>query len=229
MDFEKNIKYFNSTDTLFYVGIPILAVGAILVLCELFWFWFMPYQIFIGLILAALGAGLAFIPRSKRANEKELDSIVSAMTENYDQKVIEELNIQKQLLRNIAPLVVGNYVYDKKDLLMRQGKDDRKWRTSQYSVATILCTKNGIVISHKTFSLIDESETEVLHEIFYSDIDRISADDKEFLRDDGIKIKDARLNITKKDGEILSFPMLHVVAIDQLCEDVRRIISTSQP
>lgn len=229
MDFEKNIKYFNSTDTLFYVGIPILAVGAILVLCELFWFWFMPYQIFIGLILAALGAGLAFIPRSKRANEKELDAIVSAMTENYDQKVIEELNIQKQLLRNIAPLVVGNYVYDKKDLLMRQGKDDRKWRTSQYSVATILCTKGGIVISHKTFSLIDESETEVLHEIFYSDIDRISADDKEFLRDDGIKIKDARLNITKKDGEILSFPMLHVVAIDQLCEDVRRIISTSQP
>ena len=229
MDFEKNIKYFNSTDTLFYVGIPILAVGAILVLCELFWFWFMPYQIFIGLILAALGAGLAFIPRSKRANEKELDAIVSAMTENYDQKVIEELNIQKQLLRNIAPLVVGNYVYDKKDLLMRQGKDDRKWRTSQYSVATILCTKGGIVISHKTFSLIDESETEVLHEIFYSDIDRISADDKEFLRDDGIKIKDARLNITKKDGEILSLPILHVVAIDQLCEDVRRIISTSQP
>ena len=228
MDFEKNIKYFNSTDTLFYIGIPIFAIGAIFVICELFWFWFIPYQILIGLILAAIGAGLAFIPRSKRANETEIDAIVSSITENYDKKVIESLNIQKQLVRNIAPLVIGNYVYDKKDLLMRQGKDDRKWRTSQYSVATILCTKNGIVISHKTFSLIDESETEVLYEIFYSDIDRISADDKEFLRDDGIKIKDAGLNITKKDGEILSLPMLHVVAIDQLCEDIHRILSTSQ-
>lgn len=228
MDYEKNIKYFNSTDTLFYIGIPILAVGAILVLCELFWFWFMPYQIVIGLILTAIGAGLAFIPRSKRANEKDLDAIVSAMTENYDKKVIESLNIQKQLLRNIAPLIIGNYIFDEKDLLMRQGKDDRKWRASKYSAAAILCTKSGMVISQKSFSLTEESETEALHEIFYSDIERIFTDDKELLREDGVKIKDARLIIAKKDGEILSLPMLHVVAVDHLCEDIMRILSSPQ-
>ena len=228
MDFEKNIRYFNSTDTLFYVGIPILAVGAILVLCELFWFWFMPYQIFIGLILAAIGAGLAFIPRSKRANEKDLDAIVSVMTENYDKNLIESLNIQKQLLRNIAPLVIGNYVFDEKDILMRQGKDDRKWRSAKYSAAAILCTKDGMVISRKSFSLIEESETETMHELFYSDIEKISADDAEILREDGIKIKDARLVITKRNGEILRLPMLHVVAVDHLCEDIMRILSTSQ-
>ena len=228
MDFEKNIKYFNSTDTLFYIGIPIFAIGAILVLCELFWFWFMPYQIFIGLILAAIGAGLAFIPRSKRANEKDLDAIVSSITENYDKKVIEELNIQKQLLRNIAPLIIGNYVYGEKDLLMRQGKDDRRWRTSRYSTAAILCTKNGMVVSHKTFSLIEESETEALHEIFYSDIDMIFVDDKYFLLDDGTKIKNSELIITQKDETELRLPLLHIVAVDNLCEDIHRILSTSQ-
>ena len=85
-----------------------------------------------------------------------------------------------------------------------------------------------MVISRKNFSLIEESETETMHELFYSDIEKISADDAEILREDGIKIKDARLVITKRNGEILRLPMLHVVAVDHLCEDIMRILSTSQ-
>ena len=111
---------------------------------------------------------------------------------------------------------------------MRQGKDDRIWRSAKYSAAAILCAKDGMVISRKSFSLIEESETEALHEIFYSDIEKIFADDTEILLGDGIKIKDARLVITKKDGEILRLPMLHVVAVDHLCEDIMRILASPQ-
>jgi hypothetical protein len=226
MDYGKNIKYFNSTDKLFYIGLPILAVGAILAVCELLWFWFIPCQLLIGIVLAVIGAALAFIPRSMRASEKDLDAIVTSMTEGYAKEVTENLGLERQILRNVPPIVIGNYVYDDKDLLMRRGKDDRKCRTSKYSTAAVLCTKHGMVISHKTFSLIDETVTESLHEFLFSDIDKVSIADMEKTLEDGSKIKDSRFIVTENGKEALNLPTVHVIAVDRLCEDINRMIDT---
>lgn len=226
MDYGKNIKYFNSTDTLFYIGLPILAAGALLVVAYLLWFYLFPYQPIIGIILVAIGAALAFVPRSMRASEKDLDAIVSGMTEGYAKEVTENLGLERQIIRTIPPTVIGNYVYDEKDLLMRRGKDDRKCRTSKYSAAAVLCTKNGMVISHKTFSLIDETVTETLHEFLFSDIDSVSVSDREMQIEDGTRIMDSRFTITENGKELLSLPTLHVIAVDRLCEDINRMVSS---
>ena len=226
MDYGKNIKYFNSTDKLFYIGLPILAVGAILAVCELLWFWFIPYQMIIGIVLAAIGAALAFSPRSMRASEKDLDAIVTGMTEGYAKEVTENLGLERQILRNIPPIVIGNYVYDEENLLMRRGKDDRKCRTSKYTAAAVLCTKNGIVISRKTFSLIDETVTESLHDFLFADIDKVSVVDIEKTLEDGSKIKDSRFIVTENGKETLNLPTLHILAVDRLCEDINRMASS---
>jgi hypothetical protein len=228
MDYGKNLKYFNSTDKLFYIGLPILIVGAILVVCELLWFFFMPYQMLIGLAIAILGAALAFIPRSLRANEKDIDAIVSAMTDRYAKEVTENLGLEKQILRMIPPTVIGNYIYDEKDILMRRGKDDRKCRTSKYRAAAVICTKNGMVISQKTFSLIDETVTETLHEFLFADIDSLSVVDNEIRHEDGTKIKDSRLILTENGKEVLNLPTVHVIAVDRLCEDINRMIASAK-
>jgi hypothetical protein len=228
MDYGKNLKYFNSTDKLFYIGLPILIVGAILVVCELLWFFFMPYQMLIGLAIAILGAALAFIPRSLRANEKDIDAIVSAMTDGYAKEVTENLGLEKQILRMIPPTVIGNYIYDEKDILMRRGKDDRKCRTSKYRAAAVICTKNGMVISQKTFSLIDETVTETLYEFLFADIDSLSVVDNEIRHKDGTKIKDSRLILTENGKEVLNLPTVHVIAVDRLCEDINRMIASAK-
>ncbi len=228
MDYSKNIKYFNSTDKLFYIGIPLLAVGAVLALCELLWFYFIPYQMLIGLVIAVIGAALAFIPRSLRASEKDLDAIVSGMTDGYAKEITEKFGLEKQILRNIAPTVIGNYVYEGKTLLMRRGKDDRKCRTSEYSAAALICTKNGMLISHKTFSLIEDKMTENLHEFLFSALDSVSVIDSEKKLEDGTKIKDARLIISENGKEALNLPVLHIVAVDQLCEELNRMIASTK-
>ncbi len=228
MDYEKNLKYFNSSDKLFYIGLPILIVGALLAACELLWFYFMPFQMQIGIALAIIGAAIAFIPRSLRASEKDLDAIVASMTDGYAKEITENLGLEKQIIRTIPPTVIGNYIYDEKDILMRRGKDDRKCRTSKYSAAAIICTKNGIVISHKTFSLIDETVTEKLYEFLFTDIDSISVVDGEIKHEDGNKIKDSRLVITENGNEALNLPTIHVIAVDRLCEDVNRMAASAK-
>ncbi|MBQ9747821.1 MAG: hypothetical protein IJV98_03450 [Clostridia bacterium] len=222
MDYQRNKKYFESTDTLFYVGIPILIVGALLVILELAWFMFMPYQMVVGLVIAIVGAALAFIPRSMRASEKELDAAIAAMKENYATEVTERLGLKRSLVRGIAPTVIGDHIY-KEGVMLRRGKDDRKCRSSEYSAAAILTTKDGIVVSVKTFSLIEENVTETLHEFVFSDFGGLSVRDEEYVLTDGVKIKCPKLVVTSEGKEALALPTRHVIAVDRLCEDVNRL------
>jgi hypothetical protein len=56
MDYQKNLKYFKSTDTHYYIGLPMFIIGAALfVLGYVFWMYFLPFQNMIGLVLFVLG------------------------------------------------------------------------------------------------------------------------------------------------------------------------------
>ncbi len=228
MNYGKNIKYFKSTDTLFYIGLPILILGGVLIAMTFLWFYIIPYQILIGFLLAVIGASLAFIPRSLRTSEKELDSMVSSFEEGYAKEITETYNLEKQLLRQIAPYVAASYVYDEAELLMRRGKDDRKWRTSKYSAAAVLCTKNGIVVSHKAFSLIEEMTNETLYEFHYEALDRVFIRDKELPLADSSKIKISHLVFVQDEKEVLALPTVHIIAVDRLADDINRLIAEAR-
>ncbi len=228
MNHQKNIKYYTSTDTLFYVGLPILILGAALVVAELLWFYFLPYQMIIGAVLAVIGAGLAFIPRSLRTSEKELDAIVASMTENYAAEIVEKFGLARSLLKQTPPMVVQSYIFEGEGLLFRRGKDDRKWRTSLYSAAAVLCTKNGIVISHKQFSLIEDALSETTHEFHYAALDAVKVEDLDISLPDGSKVKKTRLVFVQNGETALALPAHHVVALDTLAEDICRLIKEAK-
>ncbi len=228
MDYGKNIKYFKSTDTHFYIGLPILVLGGLLILLELFWFYFIPYQMLIGAALAVIGGAIAFIPRSLRTSSKELRDLLLGMTEGYAGEVVESYDLSRQLLPQTPPYVAASYIYEGEGLLFRKGKDDRKWRSSLYSAAAVICTKNGILVSHKTISLIEEMATEKIHEYSYGELDGAEIIDREITLTNGEKVKIARLVFTANGKECLSLPTLHVVAADKLAEDICRLAASAK-
>ena len=223
MDHKRNLNYFNSSDKWYYIGLPIGILGGILFVSALFFFYFIPYQIPIGMLLTAIGAAIAFLPYSRCAKEAEIDEIIQLMSENYSKELSEKLSLEKELIKNIDPLTVGRYIYEE-NIPMRRGKIDRICRTAQYSIAKIFCTKYGIVVSAKSFSLIDSSEHEDMDSYSFTDLDRTSVIEEYFICKDQSKIKTSYFVITKDGNDILRLPVKHDVAIDKYCAVINEMI-----
>lgn len=223
MNYKKHFNYFHSKDQWYYIGLPIAILGCILVVGALFFFFVIPYQMPIGMTVAALGASIAFLPYARCSKDSEIDEAVCSASEDYSKQISERLSLENQLAKNTKPLTVGGYMYED-DLLMRRGRTDRICRTSKYSVAKIFCTKYGLVVAGKSFSLIEESENERMDSYSFSDMDRVAVTDEQFVCKDGSKIKVSFFVITKDNKELLRLPVKHDVAIDQLCHTVNEMI-----
>ena len=223
MNYKKHFNYFHSTDQWYYIGLPIAILGCILVVGALFFFFVIPYQMPIGMTVAAIGASIAFLPYARCSKESEIDEAVCVASENYFKQISEQLSLENQLAKNTKSLTVGGYMYED-DLLMRRGRTDRICRTSKYSVAKIFCTKYGLVVAGKAFSLIEESENERMDSYSFSDMDRVAVTDEQFVCKDGSKIKVSFFVITKDNKELLRLPVKHDVAIDQLCHTINEMI-----
>lgn len=223
MDYRKNLNYFKSSDKWYYIGLPIAVIGCGFFVCTLFYWYFIPYQMPIGIILAAVGAGIAFLPYSKCAKEAEIDEAVCAASENYSQEVSSKLSFEKELLKNTEPLTAHGYIYSD-DVLMRRGRVDRVCRTSGYSVAKIFCTKYGLVVFDKSFSLTREAEHENMDSYPFAQLDFVSVVDEQFVCKDQSKIKVSYFVIQKDGTDILRLPVKHDVAVDKLCSTVNEMI-----
>ena len=228
MDYQKNLKYFKSNDKHFYIGIGLLVLGVILfVVSWFFYLWFIPYQAQIGFLLIAVGAGTAFIPRSLRSNSRDLDDAVARATEKYAEKTAEEVGLESSLIRNIKPVVVGDYTYDE-NVLVRRAKDDRRVRTSVYTATAMLFTKTGIYMSQKKIDLIEDKVTESYAEFVYNDIDKVSTVTEEKVFGDGTKAKIAFIVITVGGKEAMRIPTAKGSAADKLCDDINHMIKTAK-
>lgn len=173
MDYQKNLKYFKSTDTHYYIGLVLMALGGIFfVMAYIFWTYLFPYQDILGIGLLIVGAIVAFIPASLRSSEKDIDEAVLNVSKNYEETV-KELPISRQLAANLSPILTGAYTYED-DAKIRRGKIDRKHRSDRYAVSVLLFTKYGVCICEKRFSLTKAAETETTKEFHYADIDQIT-------------------------------------------------------
>ena len=223
MDYRKNLNYFKSTDKWYYIGLPIAIIGCGLFVCALFYWYLIPYQMPVGIILAAIGAGIAFLPYSQCSKEAEIDEIVSMASEKYSEEVSSKLSAEQGLLKNTEPLTAHGYIYAD-DVLMRRGRVDRVCRTSKYSVARIFCMKYGLVVSEKSFSLTEESERENMDSYPFAELDCVSVLDEQFVCNDQTKVKVSYFVIQKDGTDILRLPVKHDVAIDKLCATVNEMI-----
>lgn len=225
MDYRKNLKYFKSTDTHFYIGLPLAIIGGILfVLAYIFWIYLFWYQDMIAIALIVAGAVIAFVPRSLRSSEKDIDAVIASQTENYAKESAEALGLTSSLARNMPPVVIGGYSFDHENALVRKGKDDSKFRSDKYIAAALLFTKQGFCVSTKEFSLTEEHMNETVSEFHYSDLANICVENGEHILANGVKIKSAALVIVASDGKMLRIPVKNTAAIDKLCGDINYMI-----
>lgn len=221
MDYRKNIRYFKSSDVHFYVGIPIVIIGIILlVIGQFFWIYFIPYQSMTALLAVLVGAAIAWIPRWMRSDEKEIDDYIASKKEGCAEKAAEKLGLSASLVPGRTPIVIGGFDFDSDDVLSRRGKDDRKYRSSLYTSSVLFFTKNGICAVKKSFSLTEDLEHETVKEIPYCEIDdaQVVCEEKTVGAD---KMKYFCFVITANGAELLRVPAAPDAVLDGICEDIR--------
>lgn len=225
MNYEKNIKYFKSNDKHFYTGVILAALGVICFICPYVGLYFLPYHEFTSLAIAAIGAAVAFIPCSFRASESELDGIIEEKTKKYAEETAENAGISHMLSRKIRPCTLGGYVFEGENVLVRRGKDDRHYRSSLYTATALVFTNDGIYASQKTFSLIEDSESESDAEFFYDELENAFVSEEEATLADGAKAKTCFVVFTCGGKEIFRAPAKSSYALTALCDDINHEIA----
>ncbi len=223
MDFKKNLKYFQSNDKHFNIGVVILGAGLVLFALT----FIMRHSYFLmtpAFVLIAAGAAIAFVPLSYRSSGKELDEMAARKIEKYDENTADETGLSDSLLRILKPTVVGDYTYDD-GALFRRERTDRRMRTSIYTATALIFTKTGIFTAQKKFSLIEDTESETTAEYVYEELDSVGTIMEEKTFEDGTRAKVAFIVINADGKEIARIPTEKVSAADRLCDEINHVIN----
>jgi hypothetical protein len=226
MNYERNLKYYQSNDKHFYVGIIILGVGVLLfAIGNLLGFRMFPSQTPVAMTIMGIGAIVAYVPAGKRSNEHDIDAAVLVLTNKYDEEVAESVNIT--LSRRIKPVLFGEYIYDGDDILVRRGLSDRKYRTSKYVASALLFTKDGVYISQKTVSLIEDSAVETDMEFVFEYLDEVyTVHEERIFGEDKVKVS---FFVIKEEGEEKArIPVKYNAIVDKVCDDVNNAIKEAK-
>lgn len=226
MEYERNLKYYKSNDKHLHIGMIILGVGVLLfAIGNLLGFRMFRMQTPLAMTIMGIGAWVAFVPAGMRSNEHDIDDAVLRSTDKYDEEVAENVNIT--LSRRIKPVLFGNFIYDGEDVLVRRGLSDRKYRSSKYVASALLFTKDGIYISQKTFSLIEDSTVETDMEFVFEYLDEVYAVQEErVFGEDKVKL---HFFVIKEDGEEKArIPVKYNAIVDRVCDDVNNAIAEAK-
>lgn len=223
MDYSKNLRYFKGSDTHFYVGIVLLAIGVIMiVLSYFFWVYLVPYQDFAAIALVIIGACIAWIPQYRRSGEKDIDAYVSVRAEGYAKEITERFHLSSNAKAKIESVLTGSFLLDAdtKGWVYRRGKNDRKYRSSLYAITALFFTEVGILAATKRISLTEDSESETIKEIRLYDIEDIKIDYEEKLVEKD-KVKAYHLIIRANGETVLDVPVAPNAQLDAKCEEIR--------
>ena len=222
MEYERNLKYYKSNDKHFYTGIIILGIGVLLfAIGNLLGFRMFRAQTPVAMTIMGIGAIIAFLPSSGRSNEHDIDNAILRMTDKYDEEVAENVNIT--LSHRIKPVLFGEFVYDGEGVLVRRGLSDRKYRGSEYLASALLFTNDGIYISQKRFSLIEEKTVETDMEFVFEYMDEVyTVQEERIFGEDKVKLY---FFVIKEEGEEKArIPVKYNAIVDRVCDDVNNAI-----
>ena len=100
--------------------------------------------------------------------EEEIDKYVKDKIDTLTSRVTESMPKSKNQTQE-SPTVVGNYIFDKEDIIIRKGRKDGKYRSSLYSAAVISYKKESVYIHQCTFSLVSDVTSENVYDIPFSE------------------------------------------------------------
>lgn len=176
MDYTKNIMYFGSVDWAFLMGIlfffilpPLLALGALFILCE---------SNDVRTIIAVAGTIIitSFIllivhQYTSRPTDADIDAAVTSQLENMKARALKRLGVDEDEINEIAPISFHGYVFP--GALIKQGKDG-KYRSSKYQAVIFFFSSNELHCFTYDFSIIKSNRKESTDVYFYNDIVSVS-------------------------------------------------------
>jgi phosphotransferase system HPr-like phosphotransfer protein len=126
--------------------------------------------------------------------------------------------------KKICGILIEN-VFEGENVLVRRGKDDRRYRSSLYTATALVFINDGIYASQKTFSLIEDSEIESDAEFFYDELENAFVSEEEATLADGAKAKTCFVVFTCGGKEIFRAPAKSSYALTALCDDINHEIA----
>lgn len=230
MNHIKNLKYLKSNDIHFYVGWILLILGLVLfVIGELLWLYIIPFQFFISIIFIIIGAVVAFVPSTTRSKDEDLDLAIKVFTDELCKNTVKSL--EKKLKNPLEmPMVLGRYLLEGENVIVRKGRKDQKYRSSLYSGAIIAFKKDSIYILQNTLSLISEEKSQITTDILYAD--NPTARVEECITNVSIKNsaskKEHLLIINDGNNNEIVIPIVNSMIIDEFCERLNKEVQASK-
>ena len=223
MNYSKNKKYLKGNDACYYTGLCLVILGVLLFLIgEMMWIFIVPYQFFVSIILALVGALFICIPSAGASNEEEIDKFVKDKIDALSSLVIESMPKSKNQTQE-SPTVIGNYILDKEDIIIRKGRKDGKYRSSLYCVAVISYKKESVYIHQCSFSLVSDVTSENIYDMLYSDKPKaMIGEDILNLNKRSVKIKN--LQVSDDKGTRIAIPVINSVLIDEICDKLNLMV-----
>ncbi len=166
MDYKKNKKYFSKAGLKLPMALILIVFGA---------FCLIPIDssrggclpIPIALLFIAGGAYIIY-DIHKTPTDYEYDAYVNKHLEGLKSKALSKLGIDEDEVKEIEPIVLGGYDYDKFSLC-KLGKDG-KWRTDRYEIIYLFFSQNEVHCYSYNFCTTEEQKTECTDVYFYQDI-----------------------------------------------------------
>jgi len=219
MQYTKNQKYLKGNDTHYYIGLVLVGLGVLLFMMgEMMWIYIVPYQFFAATFMAMIGGLFICIPSAGAANEEEIDAEVKARTDELSARALEALpkNMKKQAE---SPTVVGQFILDRDNVIIRKGRKDGKYRSSLYSAAIIIFKTESVYVHLCTFSLVSDETNEITYDIPYMNKPKaeIEARDNVLINNKAtVSLKE--LIITDNEETHIRIPVINSVLIDEICD-----------
>ena len=125
----------------------------------------------IGLLVLAIIPICAYLDKRKSISDSELDQYCESRVGDLKNEAINKLGIDEDEIREVQPIQVSGYDNVSKawNILYKQGKDGM-WRSSQYEVSLLFCSKDTVHCFVRRFSIISDEHSDSIEELFYRDI-----------------------------------------------------------
>ncbi|NLB15601.1 MAG: hypothetical protein GX827_02165 [Clostridiales bacterium] len=233
MDYKANNSYFDLTSRLLsYIYVPLLAAGAIFIILNFaldnMFFLSMGIMLFLG------GFVIAVFDSGRRTKDSEIKRSVREEVAKMPDKMERKMEEMKKHPREISKYSFYSYDFSSTEGVKAKRGNDKTVRSSRVSYTSILfATENReqrLLIYRNIFSIIDNTYTETLDDIYYEDLQEVSIEEKStsFLlsgEKEPTKIIFTVMHIKTKSGIDISFPVKNDATTDGIVQDINRMIA----
>ena len=220
MDFSKNIKYFKKNSKLFLLGLPIIAIGAVIIILLRF------DGMVPGAIVAVAGIVFMIACLTGGIKDDDIDGAVASKMNTIEADASELFKFPRRYEVIHKAVILGGFDFTRESSVPVKRGADLKYRGEYYCGLLMNFTNDGLRILSKKFSILkDEMEQENLF-FPWEDVLSSQLDEQEvtFKMVDGsdctLKVDIYKINL--KDGKTLEYCVRNTADVDEAIDMIYR-------